>query len=250
MSAVKKIAILVGLAILLAVVYRLPQREMGETEALKALLETVNADIVAGEVQFYATLNERYMTMDELEGLLLEVADLLGLTDGVLQRGQGESYRVYDIVGQTAFGPEAHIVVQSNPGGKDAGMNAQTYLLIICHDPDPDNIETIVKRLDELILPIAPQGQISFYLTGELPGQYSIEEMENLAHQALKAVRANVVEGMQDEELVSLTAYTPLLNRYITVEGERFNLNVAIRYDDYFENTVLWAGYPLIHGAY
>lgn len=247
---IKKIAVLATLAVLLVTVTRLPQREMGETEALKALLDTVNAEVVEGEVQFYATVDERYRTMDELEELLLQVSDLLGVTEGNLQRGEGETYRVLDIAGQTAFGPQAHIVVQSNPAGSDDGVSAQTYLLIICRDPDADHIATMINRLDELVMPLAPEGHISFYLTGELPGQHSLEEMDNMARRALKAVRAEVVEGMQDQDLVSLTAYTPLLDRHITMDGERFNLNVAIRYDDYFDKTVLWAGYPLIHGSY
>ena len=250
MNRSKKIIILLFLLIVLVVVSRLPGREMAGTEALAVLLQTTGAHVVEGEVQFYAVLDDEYRTMAELETILLDVAERLALVGGNVQRSHGDTFRVLDVTGETAFGPETHIVVQSNPGGNDAGMTAQTYLLVVCRDSSVINIDTMVQRLREELEPTAPQGQLSYYLTGELPGRRSGEEMEALAKKALAAVRGRIVEGMWDDDLVSITAYTSLVDQYLTVDGERFNLNIAVRYDEYHEKTVLWAGFPLIHGSY
>ncbi|MDW7651940.1 MAG: YwmB family TATA-box binding protein [Bacillota bacterium] len=250
MKHTKKIVLLLCLVAILVTVYRLPRREMAGTEALEALLLTTGAEIVEGEVQYYAVLNEEYQTMSELEAILLNVADLLGLDGGEVQHSSGETFRVLDVTGQTTLGTDTHIVVQSNPGGPDAGMGPQTYLLVVCRDSSITNIESAVQGLSELLKPSAPEGQLSYYLTGELPGRRSPEEMENLAQTALSAVRGRVIEGMWEEDIISLTAYTPLIDRHMSVDGEKFNLNIAVRYDDYHDKTVLWAGFPLIHGSY
>jgi hypothetical protein len=250
MSHLKKGIILLILVAALVVVYRIQPRTMGETEALQAMLETAGARVVEGEVQFYAILDEQFRTMEELEETLLDVADRLGVTEGDLTRGSGETYRVLDMNGHTAFGPEAHLVIQSNPGNPEDGYDPQTYLLIVCRDTDPEHIEKVVQRLDELLMPVAPRGQISFFLTGELPGEISRPDMDRLTRRALRAVRGQVIEEMRDDSLISLTGYTPLVERYVTADGERFNFNLAIRYDDYHDKTLLWAGFPLIHGSY
>lgn len=250
MNRTKKIAILLGLAGLLLAVYKLPARHMAETEVLQALLKTTGASVTEGEVQFYALLDDHFREMAELEETMLEVADLLGLKGGRVQRGEGETYRVLDILGQTTFGSEAHIVVQSNPGSSDVGVVPQTYLLIVCRDAQTENLETMVQRINDLVLPYAPQGQVSVYLTGELPGKQTPDEMKRIASRALSALRATVVEGMYTDELISLTAYTPLLSEYVAIDGERFNLNLAVRYDDFHGKTVLWAGFPVIHTSY
>jgi hypothetical protein len=246
----KKALLLIILLAVLLVVFQMKPSPMGETEALVAMIRTAGARVVEGEVQFYAILDEKFRTMEELEETLLDVADLLGIQEGEVLRGEGETYRVLDINGQTAFGPTAQLVVQSNPGNEEAGFGPQTYLLLICRDTSADDLEAMIERIDGLMMPLAPQGQISFYLTGERPGQLSYSEMDRLAHQALRAVRGKVVEEMKNEDIISLTGYTELVDRYVEADGERFNLNLAIRYDDYHDKTILWAGFPLIHGSY
>ncbi|EEG77545.1 YwmB family TATA-box binding protein [Dethiobacter alkaliphilus] len=247
-----KIIVLVLLIGLMVVVLQQKEEEpvLTEMEALETIFNTAGASVVEGEVQFYAALESRYYTMDELESILLEVADLLGIEGGPVDRGEGESFRVLDVYGETAFGPKAHVVLQSNPGDKEYDIDPQTYLLIICRDESVSELATIISRLEEIVIPYAPSGQLSFYLTGEIPARQTKGEMESLAERALSAVRGSVVEGMEDEQMVSLTAYTPMLGRSMAIDDEKFNLNLALRYDDYNDTTILWAGFPLIHGTY
>ena len=245
-----KAMVLVILFALLALVYNMQQRPLTEMEALEAILRNAGATVMEGEVQFYAALDKRYQTMDELETILLEVADLLGIQGGDVDLGEGDAFRIVDVQGKTEFGPEAHVVIQSNPGDEAANVGPQTYVLIICRDDSMGDMATMISRLEDIITPYAPNGQLSFYLTGEIAAKKSQAEMEQLAGRALRAVRGNVVEGMQDEQMVSITAYTPILERYMGTGKEKFNLNLAVRYDDYHDTTMLWAGFPLIHGSY
>lgn len=250
MNLRKKTVLLVCLVSLLFIVSRATSEEMEGVQVLQALLGSVGAEIVAGEVQFYAILDDDYRTMAELEETMLEVGELLGLVGGEVQRGQGETYRVLEVTGLTTFGPEVHVVVQSNPGTANLGSSPQTYLLIVSRDFRAEKIKTMATRLSQLILPLAPQGQISVYLTGQLPGKRTAEEMGQIARRSLRGLGATEVEGIEGEELISLTAYTPLLKEDIFTDGQRFNLNLAVRYDDYHDKTVLWAGFPVIHGTY
>jgi len=130
------------------------------------------------------------------------------------------------------------------------GSSPKTYLLIVSRDSNPEKITTIVTRLNQLILPFAPHGQISVHLTGQLPGKRTAEQMGRIARSALRTIGATEVEGLEGEELISLTAHTPLLENDLFVNGQRFNLNLAVRYDDFYEKTLLSAGFPLIHGSY
>jgi hypothetical protein len=249
MGQKKKFAILIGLCILAVLVLRLPRRELSGTDALEALLLSTGAAVVEGEVQYYATLGNSYLEMSELEDVLLQAADLLGLQGGLVQYSEGDTYRVLDVSGKTTQGTDTHIVVQSNPGEENS-FPPQAYLLITCRDTSLTNIRTVVGRLDVLIQPLAPAGRLSYYLSGELPGRLSSQEMSNMANKALASVRGKVIEGIWQDDLVSLTACTPLLKQDLAADGDRFNLNLAIRYDSYHNKTVLWAGYPIIHSSY
>ena len=105
-------------------------------------------------------------------------------------------------------------------------------------------------RTGKILLPKLPRGQFSYYLKGSFSGEIEQTKRQELAQAALVAVEAKIVEEMVTPDLISLTAYTPLVKKHLFVEGERFNLNLAAFYDDYFNKTVIWAGFPLIHDPY
>ena len=244
-----KIVLILILLALAAGVYRLPQRRLTEVEALTMVVETAGAAVTEGEVQYFVVLNNQFQELDELERVLQEVTALLGMENCRAERSAGETFRVVDTTGKTAFGPAAHVVVQSNPGD-DHKLPPQTYLLVVCRDTTAAALAAAVEQLTAALQPYAPGGQLSYYLSGQLDARKNGQELEYMAKKALAAVRGTIVEGMQDEQLVSYTAYTPLLERYVTVDGGRFNVNVAVRYDDYLQKTVVWAGFPLIHDSY
>lgn len=245
-----KALILFLLIIAMIYVYRQPKSAFEPPEALEAMLATTGAVIVEGEVQYFASLGQTFLAMDELEEMLFNVADRLALRGGTVQRSEGETYRVLDVTGETSLGPQAHIVVQSNPGDGSLSISPQSYLLVVCRDTSVTRVKTVASRLDVLLQPLAPGGQLSYYLTGELAGRHTLKEMQKLAEDALAAVDGRVIEGLEDEEMISLTAYTPRLGSYLTADEDRFNLNLAVRYDSYLDKTVLWAGFPIIHDTY
>lgn len=246
----KKAAVLVCLVSLLVIVFRFTGQDMEEVQVLQVLLRSAGAEILAGEAQFYAIIGDDYRTMAELERIMLDVGEQLGLMGGEVKRGEGETYRVLEVTGLTSSGAEAQLVVQSNPGSADLGSRPKTYLLIVGRDSSPEKIKTMVTRLNQLVLPLATQGQISVFLTGQLPGKRTAEEMGRIARRALRTIGATEMEGIEGEELISLTAHTHLLKNDILVDGQRFNLNLAVRYDDFYEKTLLTAGFPVIHGSY
>lgn len=249
MERKNKFAMIIILLALALVVYRLPHHPVEDLEALAMVVESAGAAVTEGEVQYFAVLNNNFQELDELEEVLAEVVELVGIDSPRVERSEGETFRVVDTTGPTAFGSIAHAVVQSNPGDQN-GVPAQTYLLVVCRDTSTAALSAAVQQLTATLQPYAPEGQLSYYLSGQLAAKKNNREMEQMAKKALSAVRGTIVEGMQDEQLISYTAYTPLVERYKTIDGDRINVNVAVRYDDYLEKTVVWAGFPLIHDPY
>lgn len=246
----RKFLLLLFLAAAIFAALKLPYKKMPNADALEALLVAAGAEVMEGEVQYYAPLEARYLSMDELEAVLLQAASLLGLEGGLLQRGEGETYRVLDVTGPISMGPQTHIIVQSNPGMIEPELPPQSYLLVVCRDSSVEKVKTVAERLEVILRPLAPGGRLSYYLEGRLPGRLDGEEAAKLARKALFSLGATVVEGLEEKDLVSLTAYTPLIDQYLAVEGTRFNLNLAVRYDSYRDATMLWAGTPVLHGSY
>lgn len=54
------------------------------------------------------------------------------------------------------------------------------------------------------------------------------------------------VEGMEDENIISVSAYSSKLKEYIKLGSEKINLNVAIRYSSFDDKTYIWVATPII----
>ncbi|NLM51727.1 MAG: hypothetical protein GX197_02735 [Firmicutes bacterium] len=245
----KKIGLILLILMLATTVYAWPKDYLTAVEALIFALEATGADIEGGEVQFYAVLNEQFLSLAELEKLLADLARWLTVAGGKKEKSSGESFRMLALRGRALKGIDVQIVVQSNPGDNFT-MPPQTHLLVISQTNSLPEFRKAVAALQKILVPKLPQGQFSYYLKSSFDGKKTHAEMYKLTQAALAAVEAKLVEGMVTPDLISLTAYTPLVKQHLLVEDERFNLNVVAFYDDYLERTIIWAGFPLIHDPY
>jgi hypothetical protein len=245
-----KIAVILAATAVLALLFGTAAVDREPPDTLETVLKATGASFVEGEIRYFASLERRFLEMSELETILLAAAGRVGLDGGTAGRSEGDTYRVLDIKGKLTLGPDTHIVVQSNPGDASLNLPPQTYLLLICRDSSLQRLKKTASRLEPVLQAQAPGGQISLFLTGEAGGRKSPAEMAELAERAVRAVDGRVVEGMREEGLLSISAYTPRFDRYLGGGRDRINLNLALRTDSTGNKTVVLAGFPIIHGSY
>ena len=92
--------------------------------------------------------------------------------------------------------------------------------------------------------------RIYVIMTGAIPGRAAWEARRTLAAEALKAAGATRVEGIDEPDLLSVSAHTRRISGGLSVGGKRVNLNVAFRYDEKADRTVVIVGSPLIAAEY
>lgn len=105
-------------------------------------------------------------------------------------------------------------------------------------------------RLFSMLEPQTEGGNLSFCLTGHLQGELDSEEMQELALLVTHGIGGEQVQSISDGKMISVTGYTPDLGDYFKAENLRINLNLAMRYDEHLDKTVIWAGTPLISRYY
>lgn len=87
-------------------------------------------------------------------------------------------------------------------------------------------------------------------LTGYIEGRLEMDELNNLLKKVFQGVSAKKIEGIRDNNLISISAYSPAVKNYISVDGNKINLNVAIRYNSYENSTYIWLATPVIAKGY
>lgn len=87
-------------------------------------------------------------------------------------------------------------------------------------------------------------------LTGSVDGRLEEDELKELYIRAFKTIGADRVEGINDNGLVSVSAFSPSISEAVRVNGKRVNINMAARYNSYEGRTYIWLATPVITTEY
>lgn len=130
------------------------------------------------------------------------------------------------------------------------GASVVHLLITVNQEGGAQQLSTLAGRFPSLLGQDAQNGNMSFCVTGHLNGELTPEEMEELCLLITREIGGEQVQSISDGKMISVTGYTPDLGDYLKAENLRINLNLAMRYDEYLDKTVIWAGTPLISRYY
>lgn len=107
-----------------------------------------------------------------------------------------------------------------------------------------------VKQLASIMESYNIDPDINICMTGSIAGRLNEMELEAVCEGIIESAHADKVEGMQEGGLVSVSAFSPVIDDSVRVNGKRINLNIAIRYNSYEGRTYIWLATPVITTEY
>jgi hypothetical protein len=87
-------------------------------------------------------------------------------------------------------------------------------------------------------------------IIGTYKGKMTEKEADKKSRIALQSIKAEKVEGIENEELKSISAFSSSVGSYVISDQSRVNVQLAIRYSTYDDKTYIWIGTPLIPMEY
>lgn len=91
---------------------------------------------------------------------------------------------------------------------------------------------------------------VNVCITGSIDGSLDEEEVNAICDIILDSTGSNKVEGLKQDEFVSVSAFSPAIGNAVRVNGKRINLNMAVRYNSYEGKTYIWLASPVIATEY
>ncbi|GEA14315.1 hypothetical protein E308F_05570 [Moorella sp. E308F] len=202
-------------------------------------------------LEAWGSLNSTFMDSEALGEMAGRTAAALGLEEITsFTRQDDAGFHALYWEGEMQPGVALFFSLQSLAG---TGEGGETYLLINV-EGRPRQGEGEMLAWQEMVKAAFRSWQVEphfiYTLTGVIPGKLSPAEREQRARAVLDALKAEKVEGVEDEELLSISAYSPWLPRSLEVAGRPVNANVALRYHATDGNTYMHLGSPLLGGEY
>lgn len=133
---------------------------------------------------------------------------------------------------------------QENPARED------WVTVSLTNTSQTQELEETAARLELLLKNYSESTSVNICITGSMEGTLDDSEVDEICGKILESAGASKIEGLQENDLVSVSAFSPLIGNTVKVNGKRINLNVAVRYNSYEGKTYIWLASPVITTEY
>lgn len=228
-------------------------------------LEEIGADIVEMDVNFGGVIVDKFLSESEMIELGQSIKDEMGIVGEKEEENfyeknctkdcYSESVTVedgfiqYNLWGKNENGEAISIFVTSYRN-EESGSGETTVFVDVIKTVEYSRIDEIMEKKRAIFKQNENKAEITTCIIGSFNGKLSRNEMNKKIQMTINKINGKIIEDYEDENLVSITAYTPLINNYIYTGNKKMNYNVAMRYNEYEDKTYIWIGTPIITIGY
>lgn len=238
----------IGVIILSSLYYSLIHNRISLPEnTLEKSFSFSGAKIVSSEIYFWASLKNNGADEHKLE----EISDSLQKELNVIKDDKftvnvtkNEAIIKKEAGGFTGDNKVVNILYQLQK--KQDSQNESYISLKVTEDLSSSGLKASREKALQVFKKYGIEPRINSCITGSYDGKLGYNQLNEVCAKVFKQADARKVEGMRDDKLISVSAYSPSINRFIEVNNKKVNLNLAIRYNSYEDKTYIWLATPVI----
>jgi hypothetical protein len=250
---------------LLIPVFSLADKKDGEQDLLMGILKEAGGEFLEGDINIGGVIINEFIDGYTMESMGEEIKSEIGIVGKKLEENRGDyplegNYYSKEFIEEEGFN-------QLTIWGYDTNMNPTTIILSSYLDKETSKGETslfinlikkeqildlngIIEEMESIFTDFNKPAEITTCIIGTFDGELEGNVREEKAIKAIKKAKGKVKEKYVDPSIVSFTAYTPYIDKFIYSGNKKVNLNVAIRYNEYEDKTYFWIGTPIITIGY
>lgn len=126
--------------------------------------------------------------------------------------------------------------------------NNESYIMVdILDNKVYKNIVDIYNIIENTLKKHTSQLEMYTCIAGEYTKKLQINKYNDILEKILYNMSAEEIDRVQEDNFVSVTAYSKLLNgNYLEYLGNKINLNIGLRYSEDEEKTLIYMATPII----
>jgi hypothetical protein len=213
-------------------------------------------------IEGYGKFGVCYLTQEEKEKLVKNIASALGITSSyglatvyeeevnttVLSKNSVNGSVTIKAITQEQQGTDntATEDEQAYDSTTESGLAANQYVYVnITVNNDMDCASSYRELVEGVFDAMGIQGNVNMNLVGSLEGALNSTEKNELADGLLDRLDAKVVAENRDSDIFTIYAYSKGAGSYITIGGSKINMNIAIGYDEEQNRTKVYLASPV-----
>ena len=219
-------------------------------ETVMKAFEMTGAEATASEIYIRGRSENPGFNEEMSLSLLVEIVSGIG-------SGTGGAVPVFcPIDTDFAIGHEVNYIIDENKKihmtvldqkGPETGNTLLISLYDISSEPE---LQKCYEAVTEVLDKYSIDHEINITVTGFVKGKLDDDETADIFDRAMGSTGASRVEGINDNGLVSISAFSPYISGAVRTGGKRVNLSMAARYSSFEDRTYIWVASPVITTEY
>ncbi len=225
-----------------------PIRTLTEEEALITSFESTGAEVLESTISCWTKLNDKFLTINQIDAAMDRIIERINPDKATASKNveSGDHLNkiaLYGLKGNRAYNIAIESVKQ--------GTGGETYIVIdVSMDKSYKDLMTERQNITNAVQVDESSINFSSCIIGTYKGKLEERDADKKSRIALQSINAKKVEGIEDRELKSISAFSSSVDSYIMSDQARVNVQLAIRYSSYDDKTYIWIGTPLIPMGY
>ena len=251
----KKLALRLSVLILSCVaIFSLMQKSAQDTlqldQGLITAFEYSGAKGLSSEIYFRAMLDNEAWTMENIREFMYEIGHYLDMSNISFDEDKilTDIMQKYQINFSIDAGSMANIM--GYVINKEGRISERHITVSITSDYCENTLREMNKRLMKAFDDRKVKPHVNMAVTGYYEGKLNESTMNRICANVFDSAGAYRVQGIKENNLISLSAYSPGIKNHIEVNGNKVNMNLAIRYNSYENRTYIWIGVPVLSADY
>lgn len=211
-----------------------------DTEEMKSSLEIV-ADYKTG-----------YLSETAKKDIIYNLADAIGLviTDDVTVLEDEDRSECY--IYKQAKKANTEIKVVSLKQKKDSTAKVEQYVIVRLNIMDGiQSIDSYKESLEKAFDKMgAEDRQVTLKYEGNKDGNMTITQKKEMAKQLVKDLHGEIALEYDEGDLYTVYAYTGKLKEYVSSEGNKINVQIAITYNELTNKTKITLATPVLNESW
>lgn len=242
------IAILFVAAIIGTTYYIKIQDKSGSKElSISDAFNSSGAKMIVNDLYFFIRVTDDLKDLNSMTKVCEEVYTALEINNYSKNSTSTDILKKTDLLGTTKAGVKVSAmasIVGNKSGAGDkyitidaSGAEGGTALLL------RDKIETVIKAHRQ-------EAVVNSCITGTYEGNLQDTQLENICRKILNESEAKKVDSMRQDNIISVSAFSPMIKDKLSINGRNVNLSLAIRYNKQENKTYLWVATPIVNTEY
>lgn len=205
------------------------------------------AKMVINELYFFVRADNKVKKLDKLTAICEEVFKDLEVTGYSRNSTSTDTLVKTDLSGTTKDGVK--ITAMASIVGNKSG-DGDKYITIDATETVNGSALLLRDRIEKIFDRYGLKAVVNSCITGTYEGNLQDSQLENICRKILDDSAAKKVDSMRQENIISVSAFSPMIDDKLSIDGKNINLSLAIRYNKIENKTYLWVATPVVNTEY